>query len=574
MDIDDYHQEGHNPPTHPILFPVEPEFDQDRLDEEYRRNYQLGIEAGYTVEDTFEEEDPAVIDANYQAWASSEEGQLARREEEQQEHLEEALLAESLFFRNAPTSHSSHSVLAQPSYTSRFIPQKTVLPEQKPAPEHQVEPVKLPTHTEKAPTPYDVVQWLINSFSLVHAGGTMYVFDGEYYAPRQAAEVDRYIMEHCREAVRKAGKEVYVCQVRKMLLLEPKIRRDTNLYCNVVAFDDCLFDLEKWETRPHDPRVFVTTRLRASFEKGRQGDCPVFQQLLEAVSGGDSVLQQRIWECLGYLLVPDQAGKCFVLFQGVPNSGKSVIGTFLRECFPKADVSALELNDLGGRFDMADLVGKKFCADLDLPSNPFKPRAVSNLKKLTGGDMLSTDVKFMSRTSFCCTTKVLFGTNHAVSLPKDDPAFMNRIVVVPFSLSVDKEHQDHTLPESLARERDAIVVRALEAYRELRERNYVFSGEFCLNEVIDGEALAGKLVAFQKECCNLEDGSWVATDQLYTTFVALYGDCCSKNVFSAQLFQLTQTQKLPIQRTRNRLTPSGNPVWGFKGLKLKEETYE
>lgn len=571
-DIDEYHQEGHDPPTHPILFPAEPEFDQDRLDAEFNRNRQLGIEDGYIGEEDLGDEDPAVIEANYQAWAASEEGQQAWLEAEQQRQLEEKLSGDCSFFKNAPNSHEQP---VQPSYASRFIPQKGALSEPKSDPEHHEAPVNLIAHSDK-PSPYDVAQWLLNHSNLVYANGAIYRFDGMRYTSCKSDEFSRFIVEKCRAAVKLVGKTSFVKQVKEFLIMEPTICRDANLWTNIVAFNDCLLNLDTWTTAPHNPETFVTTRLYASFGSGKDGSCPVFQKMINEMTGGDIALQQRIWECLGYLLAPDQTGKCFILFQGVPDSGKSVVGKFLRGCFPHEDISALELNDLSGQFNMADLIGRKLCIDMDLPSNPFKARAVSNLKKLTGGDMVSTDVKFLSRSSFCSTVKFLFGTNHAVQVPKEDSAFINRIVVVPFAFSVEKQRQNHRLPELLAAERDAIVVKALTYYRELKGRNYCFAGAYQLNAVCgtDNETALDKVMNFLTKSCEVCQEEKVSTDQLYEAFVTLYGDCCGKNKFSMMLNNLCQTRRLPVQRDRYRLTSFGNPIWGFKGLKLKEEERE
>lgn len=421
------------------------------------------------------------------------------------------------------------------------------------------------------PTPYAAMDWLIRSLHIVNAGGMLYFYKDGAYLPRRRDDAKRIILDACRSAVEMSGNARFVNQIYELLLLEPKICRDADLQLNLVTLNDCVVDVVTGQTIPHTPELFVTTRLKGSYKKGSNTDCPVFKQFLRSISHGDKALEQRIWQAIGYLLVPDQAGKSFILFQGPPHSGKSVLGNFIRGCFAGDVVSALEINDLGGNFVLSDLVAKKLCVDFDLPADPFNKKSVSKLKKLTGSDLLSSDVKFADRVRFICTAKFLFATNHAVLLPNKDEAFNNRLVVVPFSASVAKENQDFHLPEKLAAERDAIIVQALRHYRQLVDNDYRFAGSFAPNVVLGelGESCLDAIAAFLNSYCEMDEKSWTATSVLYALFVELYGYLCEMNPFSSYLLQMCNAKGSSVKKQRGRLAPSSNPIWGFRGIKIK-----
>lgn len=342
--------------------------------------------------------------------------------------------------------------------------------------------------------------------------------------------------------------------------------------CNAVALDDGVLDLNTWQLRPHTPSLFVTTRLRASYQKGLSTDCPVFKKFLADITCGDSVLTQRIWQALGFLLAPDQSEKYFILFQGVSNSGKSVLGNFVRNCFIGDVTTSLELNELSGRFTLSELVGKKFCSDLDLPAEPLKNRAVSNLKKMTGHDQITSDVKFSDRAKFTCTAKFLFGTNHAILLKKKDPAFLNRLVVIPFFRSFNGKEQDRTLLNRLEWERDAVVMKALTAYREFARNGSCFAGDYQVNQVIgcNAHSSAEDAVAdFLGFKCMKAEGAWTSTEALYNAFTQTYGILCEKARFSELLLQTAEAMGVTVEKGRGRPVPGANPVWGFTGIILK-----
>lgn len=418
---------------------------------------------------------------------------------------------------------------------------------------------------------YEAAQWLIDHSHILSSGGSLYFYENKHYQTVRRDDAKRMILAACRADVKTAGSDMFVKKVYSLLALEPRIVRDPKLLQrNIISCDDVVIDLDTWQMYEHSPDIFVTTRLNVNYQEGCRAQCPVFEHFLEDVTRGDSVLKQRIWEVMGYLLVPDQKGKEFVLFQGRSHSGKSVIGEFTRDCFAGDVVSALEINDLGGNFVLSDLVGKKLCLDLDLPADPFSKKAVSKLKKLTGGDFISSDVKFSDRVKFVCTAKFLFATNHAVLLPNRDEAFNNRLVVVPFGVSVPKEKQDFFLREKLAEERSAIVARALWAYKGLRENSYRFSGYYPPNTVLDTELVSplDHVTEFVQKRCSLSVDAWTSTAELYADFVSVYGEIIVIKIFSNLFSRVCTMFNFPVEKARDRLSSTSNPIYGFKGIRL------
>ena len=421
-------------------------------------------------------------------------------------------------------------------------------------------------------TAYRIMETFLRTVPVSFVAGMFFVYENGAYLPHRKDDLKKTIMSSCRTAVAMDGTARLVKQVFDLLTIEPRICRDPSLLQkNVLAFADCVLDLDSGEICPHTPDIFVTTRLKASFYAGQQSDCPVFKQFIHNISQGDLLLEHRIWEAVGYLLVPDQKGKAFILFQGVPNSGKSVLGDFIRNCFVGDVVSALEINDLRGNFVLADLVAKKICLDMDLPAAPLNDKSVSKLKKMTGKDEISSDVKFSDRARFYSSTKFLFGSNHAVLLKNRDEAFLNRLVTIPFTISVPKAQQDFQLPEKLAQERSAIIVQALAHYRNLVANDYVFSGNYRVNEIFGGEVLSRQdaIAIFLRDYCFLDEDTWTPTESLYCCFCDNFGAVCAKKDFSETLLKLCEAQNLPVEKRRDRLTPSDNPTYGFLGLSIK-----
>lgn len=427
-------------------------------------------------------------------------------------------------------------------------------------------------HGRVGTTPYEAAQGLIQTIPMFCIRKAWLVYQQGYYALKSGEDIRRVIMEVCRSAVEQCGSANFVDQIFKILKTEPKLFIRPDFNCNCVALDDCVLDLDRWERIVPTPAILVTTHLRASFSRGERTDCPEFKRFLADVTLGNPVLQERIWQAVGYLLVPDQHGKAIILLQGRKHSGKSVLSNVVKNCFDDELVVALSVNEFDRRFATSSLYGKKLCVDADLSDERLDRTAVSVLKKLTGADSISGDVKFGDYLQFENSAKFLYGSNHVVLLPNKDAAFYDRLVVIPFARTVPSDERDFRLEEKLNAERDAIIVQALAAYRRLVKSNYRFAGDFPINAVTEdgGESIAGSVAKFLREDCEIALGVWTPTGTLYAAFVRRFGNLCGDRYFSGLLFLIALSAGYPVGKDKDRTSPKANSVWGFANLKLKE----
>lgn len=421
-------------------------------------------------------------------------------------------------------------------------------------------------------TPYEVTQGLIQTIPMFCIRKGWLVYQQGHYALKSSEDIKRIIMEVCRPAVEQCGSANFVDQIFKILKTEPRLFIRPDFNCNCVAFDDCVLDLDRWEVLVPTPEILVTTHLRASLGRGERTDCPEFKRFLADVTLGNPVLQERIWQAVGYLLVPDQHGKAIILLQGRMHSGKSALANVVKHCFDDELVVALSVNEFDRRFATSSLYGKKLCVDADLSDERLSREAVSVLKKLTGSDSISGDVKFGDYLQFTNSAKFLYGSNHVVLLPNKDAAFYDRLVVIPFARTVPLNERDFQLEEKLNAERDAIIVQALAAYRRLVKSNYRFAGEFPINAVTEdgGESIADSVAQFLREDCEIATGVWTPTGRLYEAFARRFGNLCNDRYFSGLLFSIALSAGYPVGKDKDRTSPKANSVWGFENLKLKE----
>ncbi len=433
-----------------------------------------------------------------------------------------------------------------------------------------------PKRERKRSTPYEVAQELMARLPMRLVGEHFYIYRQRSYVAVTVAQLNRQIMAVCRQDVEDSGSAQLIKEVEKILQAEGGLESaDTDR--QYISFTNGLLNLSSGQLIQHTPRIFSTAQIEAAYIPGLVGQHPVFSWFLSQVSGGDAVLERRIWQAMGYILVPDTDAKVFFLLQGVPNSGKSLLGELLTRLFPADLVTSLSLNDLGTHFGPSDLVGKALCTCMDLPGAPWENRAVGMLKALTGNDLVSADVKYQDRVKFRNSATFLFGTNHVVSLTQPDPAFLQRLVAIPFKYSVPRERQDRRLLDKLLHERDAIVASAMNAYWELRHNNYIFAGDYALNEVVTHDpavsiSLTQAVAEFFYTHCSLDPERETFTSDLYEVFDRLFPGVATYEAFAARFSNFVLgTYPDRVTKRRTRRPGEVNPTSVLVGIRLRDE---
>ena len=139
--------------------------------------------------------------------------------------------------------------------------------------------------------------------------------------------------------------------------------------------------------KAHTPEYFSTVQLKAAYAP--DAGCPLFLRYLESMLAEEEI--HLIQEIMGYLLLPvNKAQKSFV-FVGAPNAGKSTLLNVVQEILLGSEnVSNIPWQNLGDRFNRAELFGKLANIFADLPSKSIDDNGM--FKALTGEDFTLTQV--------------------------------------------------------------------------------------------------------------------------------------------------------------------------------------
>ena len=364
-----------------------------------------------------------------------------------------------------------------------------------------------------------------------------------------------------------------VLKTSTVLLVKPT---EFNQHRELISLRDGVLDLLNDELLPPSPRYMFTTFLdvsRAELESPCQRGA--FEGVIASAFGNDPGKRQLLLEIIGTIISPELP-KNFYVFAGASNTGKSVLGEFIQslvgaDCSLNLEKGA---KSLAGKYALGDFPGKILAFCFELPDVPLDAESFAQIKQLTGDrNLLSSERKFCQRTQFTNQAKLLFCTNHPIRLSgeKDDTAFWNRLVLLPFENSVPVEKQDRDLLKKLQWERGWIIREALEAYRQLVQRNFQFTTVDIPAEYAPQtqHPYLETIRNFVQCCCNLRADARTRVEELYNAFADYCTDLnlelCGRSTFSAFLGQVAPIRHLKMNGGNKR---------GIEGLELKLQSPE
>lgn len=442
-------------------------------------------------------------------------------------------------------------------------------------------PSVMPDRGTHAESEYALMDKAASMVSFVVARHRVHLYNGIHYEEQSSDEVAGVILDLCRDDAIRIGKYSPIKNACKLMEIDNRFQSPQKWFDagkRYVTFLNGNLDLETGQLVPHSPSIFTTFSIKANYlGPGCGAETPVFDQVLLRAGGGDPWFTERVFQMFGYVFTADIQGKCGFLLQGVTNSGKSLLCNFLSSFFPEDKVAAIALHNVGDRFSTAELEGAALCITPDLPSSPLSEKAAGMVKALTGNDLIQADRKYQKHTKFRFEGKFLMGTNHALLTKGHDPAFADRLVVLPFLYSIPRAEWDNRLLDKLKLERDAVASKAMDAYFRLRQNSYVFAGEYPLNlpaavgQSVQCQYLTPELVdQYVRACYEPSPSGRVFALDAYTDFCLKSGSNPERALFGKYFIEAAGRCFGAVHERKRRI-PGGNPVSSVVGLCRKPE---
>lgn len=425
-------------------------------------------------------------------------------------------------------------------------------------------------------TPIEATEILLNRVIIRQFDQKFYFFDGSVFQSLPDKHIGTFVHYYLNDIVQFDGSAQLVKNVVTVLRAHPAVQVfQTTDHPDQIYFLNGALSISTGQLRAIDPRVdFFTAYVPVSYPQGQTVVCPQMDQFLNTCFGGHEAYIETAWEMLGYLLTCDTSAKCFFALVGVSNSGKSVFCRLVDHLFSPGSASYCTPDQLSGRFGAhtVRVCRINICAELAYGKIGFD--FMGFLKSITGNDMRMSEQKFHDAQQLNPNCKFLFASNFNLQVAGADDAFWNRLVLLPFSFAVPSDQQDKGLLDKLLMEAPAIVAKAVEAFKRLRARNYIFpisrGNARQISNVYHYFSDAEAIAKFIDECCELAPEHSESTALLHTASLAF----CDRNHFPAIMDRVQFSRKLhgvcggKIEKAKWRVGEA--TVNGYRGIRLKE----
>lgn len=229
---------------------------------------------------------------------------------------------------------------------------------------------------------------------------------------------------------------------------------------NLIGFMNGVYDMRHAEFREYAPDDYVRThngimwttpKRREMVEKHAKH----FTKWLMWAADDDYQKAKRIMAAMFMILTRRYDWQLFIELTGVGGSGKSIFAEVANMLVGSHNVGAAGVDMLNSDVARVALVGKPLITLSEEGGNV--KRATGAIKKVTGGDLLSFNPKFLPGFTARLNAVLLFTNNVPMRFPEDNGGIARRRVLFHFAKQVPVEKRDAELASKIKEELPVIV---------------------------------------------------------------------------------------------------------------------
>jgi P4 family phage/plasmid primase-like protien len=199
-----------------------------------------------------------------------------------------------------------------------------------------------------------------------------------------------------------------------------------------IQFSDCVYDLRNNDMIKASPKYFFINPIPHNV--GKSDECPTIDRLLCEWVGEE--YKQFTYEIMAYCLYNGYPiHRVFVFFGGGRN-GKGQFQNLIKNLVGRSNMTATTLEKLAdSRFEAYRLRGKKLALIGETNFNIMEK--TSQIKALSGGDEISTEIKGGSHIDFENTAKIVIATNSVPETTDKTRGNFSRWIILNFPNEFD-----------------------------------------------------------------------------------------------------------------------------------------
>lgn len=221
------------------------------------------------------------------------------------------------------------------------------------------------------------------------------------------------------------------------LIVEKKQQSEANF----IAFNNGIYDVVTGDLLPFSTELVITNKIPWDYNPSAYS--ALADATLDKLSCGDLAIRQLLEECIGYCFYRrNELGKAFIL-TGDKSNGKSTFLDMVKSMLGEENISALDLKELGDRFNTSMMFGKLANIGDDIGDDFLQGAQVSIFKKIVTGNRIKAEKKGLDPFEFNPYVKLLFSANDVPRMKDKTGAVLRRLVIIPFNAKFSKDDPDY-----------------------------------------------------------------------------------------------------------------------------------
>jgi putative DNA primase/helicase len=210
---------------------------------------------------------------------------------------------------------------------------------------------------------------------------------------------------------------------------------------NLIAFNNGIYDIVTGELKPFSTDIVITNKIPWNYDPDAYNE--LADSTLNKLACGDATIRALLEECIGYCFYRrNELGKAFIL-TGDKSNGKSTFLDCVKAILDDRNISALDLKELGDRFNTSMMFGKLANIGDDIGDDFLQGSQVSVFKKIVTGNRIKAERKGQDPFEFNPFIKLLFSANDIPRMKDKTGAVLRRLVIIPFNATFSKDDPDY-----------------------------------------------------------------------------------------------------------------------------------
>lgn len=276
--------------------------------------------------------------------------------------------------------------------------------------------------------------YLKNQCHVVRINGQLHIYrDGVYINGYK--EIEAEMIQHIPNLKKTQRREV----IDYMELITEELQPSDARY---IAFNNGIYDVVEGELKPFSTEYVITNKIPWNYVPDAYDE--LADTVLNNIACDDVKIRALLEECIGYCFYRrNELGKAFIL-TGDKSNGKSTFLDVLKHILGEGNISALDLKELGDRFNTSMMFGKLANIGDDIGDDFLQGSQVSIFKKIVTGNRIKAERKGQDPFEFNPYIKLLFAANDIPRMKDKTGAVLRRLVIIPFNASFTKYLPDGT----------------------------------------------------------------------------------------------------------------------------------